>query len=432
VVDRLIEEFRVELAALGVKLPGSTPRPPGALTFVPVDRAQVTLGAASRDLSFVNSQGFRFQHGLNGGATFESRLQVGDVFSVYVQPELTGNEEYGAARLASGYVKLTLFNVELAVGRESLWWGPGRHGSVILSNNAPPLDHVRLGSAEPFLLPWIGEWIGPTKILAFLAELEERRDHPRAKLAGMRATITPFSWLELGASRTIMFNGDDRPRLSVRQYPEVIFRPDAGDDRADAKFRNNSLFAIDADVRIAGLDQYFLPMRDLRLYGEFGWDDTCCESNFIPLRDAISTLVGIHSLGVLGVEGLEANVEYTRSSRLSFRHTQFTSGYWTRGEVLSHYVGTDGEDYWGRLAYRVTDDLMLGVQGNRATLGRTSVRPSVKERRLGVGVDVSYRFRERYAVFGQYLVSDVENRNFRAGDDGIDHLFRVEITRSFR
>jgi hypothetical protein len=27
---------------------------------------------------------------------------------------------------------------------------------------------------------------------------------------------------------------------------------------------------------------------------------------------------------------------------------------------------------------------------------------------------------------------DVTNRNFRSGDDGLDHLFRVELTRSFR
>jgi hypothetical protein len=30
------------------------------------------------------------------------------------------------------------------------------------------------------------------------------------------------------------------------------------------------------------------------------------------------------------------------------------------------------------------------------------------------------------------MISDVKNRNFRAGDDGIDHLVRVEVTRSFR
>ncbi len=79
--------------------------------------------------------------------TFETRAQLGDLVSFYLQPELLANAEYGAARLATGYAKLTLFNVELAVGRESLWWGPSLHGSLILSNNGPPLDQIRLGRA---------------------------------------------------------------------------------------------------------------------------------------------------------------------------------------------------------------------------------------------------------------------------------------------
>jgi hypothetical protein len=45
---------------------------------------------------------------------------------------------------------------------------------------------------------------------------------------------------------------------------------------------------------------------------------------------------------------------------------------------------------------------------------------------------VSYRFAARFSVFAQYLVSDVKNRNFRAGDNGIDQLLRVEFTASFR
>lgn len=46
--------------------------------------------------------------------------------------------------------------------------------------------------------------------------------------------------------------------------------------------------------------------------------------------------------------------------------------------------------------------------------------------------DLSYRFWQHYSIFAQYLLSDVENRGFRPGDDGLDHLVRFELTRSFR
>jgi len=47
-------------------------------------------------------------------------------------------------------------------------------------------------------------------------------------------------------------------------------------------------------------------------------------------------------------------------------------------------------------------------------------------------IDLSYRFWGRYSVFAQYLISDVKNRQFRPGDDGFDHLVRLELNRSFR
>ncbi len=438
VLDRLIEEFQAELASLGVKMDERGPAP-GFVSFFPVDRAQVRTGYAGRGFSFINNQGLRFQNGLNSAATFESRAQIGDFLTLYLQPEFRGNEEFAAGRLATGYAKLTLYNVELLAGRDSLWWGPGLHGSLILSNNAPPLDQVRIGTAEPFLLPWIGKWVGPTKLLFFLARLEKRRDHPRAKLAGMRLTFAPVSVLELGASRTVQFDGDDRPRLRLRDYPRVLFDPEAGEISARRpEFRRHNVVGIDGDLRLHDVHRYYLPARDLRLYGEFSWDDTCCDDNFftanvVPNRDTISGVAGVHLLGLFGQEGLDARFEYAATSRFSFNHFQFRSGYWTRGHVISHFIGTEGQDYFSRVTNWLTPNLMLGVELNRAVSGSTVQDfPGPKERRVGGGIDLSYRFNGKFSIFGAYQLMDTTNRNFRLGDDGFVHLLSVELTRSFR
>jgi len=439
VLDRLIEEFRPELAALGVKIPGELGPAPGFVSFLPVDRAQVRAGYANRSFPFVNGQGLKFQEGANSGMTFESRAQIGDFLTFYVQPEFRGNKEFATGRLAAGYVKLTLYNVELLVGRDSLWWGPGLHGSMILSNNAAPLDQVRIGTAEPFLLPWIGKRVGPTKVLFFLAQLEKRRDDPRAKLAGMRVTFAPVSFLELGASRGIQLNGDKRPRLRLQDYPTALFHPAAGDQsQVGPRFRVNNVVGIDADLRLHDVSRYYLPARDLRLYGEFYWDDTCCPDNFftaniLPNGDAIGGIAGVHLLGLFGREGLDARFEYAATSRLSFNHAQFTSGYWTRGHVISHFIGTEGQDYYARVTNRVTPNVMLGLELNRAVIGSTFAGFSgPKERRVGGGIDLSYRFNHKFSLFGAYQLMDVTNRRFRAGANGLDHLLRLELTRSFR
>ncbi|MBI1735073.1 MAG: hypothetical protein HYR51_07870 [Candidatus Rokubacteria bacterium] len=430
VLDRLRIELRPELASLGVRTNGD-PKP-GFFSFTPVDRAQVRGAYATRDRSIVNEQGLRFQDGWNGGTTFESRAQIGDFLTFYLQPEGQLNEEFGALRLASGYAKLTLWNVELLVGRDSLWWGPGLHGSLIMSNNAPPLDQVRIGSAEPFLLPWVGEYVGPMKLLFFIAELEERRDFPRAKLSGMRATVSPFSFLELGVSRAVMFGGDTRPRLDLEDYPRVLVQPEAGDITTAERFRNNNLFAIDGELRLRNVHRYHLPARDLRLYGEFGWDDTCCQTNIVPLRRAISGLVGVHLLGMFGHD-IDVRAEYTRTSELSYNHRQFRSGYWTRGEVISHFAGTEGDDWFARVVNRLTPNVMLGLELNRATIGRTVLGfTGPKERRVGGAMDLSWNVTDKYAAFWRYQIADVDNRDFQRGANGVDHVVRLEITRSFQ
>src|SRR5213594_1730380 len=442
VLDRLMEEFKAELAGLGVRVPdGATP--PGVFSFTPVDRAQVYAGYANHLLSLVNEQGSSFRRGANGGLTFESRMQIGDFLTFYVQPELLANEDYTSARLATGYLKLTLWNIELLVGRDSLAWGPGYHNALLFSNNAQPLDQIRLGSAEPFLLPWIGQWLGPKKAMIFLAQLEERRDHPFAKLSGMRITTSPASFLELGLSRAVMFDGCC-PYLPLSKYPAAIFDPGFGDVRTHPEERTNNLTSTDFEFRFRNVDRYLPISRDLRLYGEFYWDDTCGEcvssgvgsffaANFLPEGFTVGGVGGVHFLGLFGQDWLDVRVEYARTSTGSYNHDQFQSGYWTRGHVISDFIGTDGQDIFARFSARLTPNLMLGVDIDRATIGNTAaIVQGAQEKRFGGGLDVSYRFWDHYSLFVQYLISDGKNRHFVPGDDRLEHVVRLELTRSFR
>jgi len=262
----------------------------------------------------------------------------------------------------------------------------------------------------------------------------------------MRLTFAPASFLELGASRAVLFDGGG-PYLPLRKYPSAIFPFDSsfGDNPSRPEERTDSLTGLDADLRLRNVDRYFFPSRDLRLYGEFYWDDTCGEcgpssgighwfaSNLLPKGSSTGGVGGVHLLGLFGQDWLDARFEYAKTSPLSLDHAQFQSGYWTRGHVISDFIGTNGSDYFARLAARLASGLMLGFEIDRAIIGSTvDLFPGPQQRRLGGGIDVSYRFLDRYSLFAQYLISDVKNRQFRPGDDGFEHLVRLELTRSFR
>src|SRR5947208_9839197 len=65
VLDRLMEELKVELTSLGLRTSeGGTA--PGFFAFTPIDRAQAFGAYANHQFSLVNSQGRTFKRGVNG------------------------------------------------------------------------------------------------------------------------------------------------------------------------------------------------------------------------------------------------------------------------------------------------------------------------------------------------------------------------------
>jgi len=97
-LDRLIEEFRPELAALGVEAPVVLGPPPGFLTLKPVDKLRVGIGYASKQVPLLNSQGERFEKRLNTRVALQGRAQMGDFLSLYLNPEFHGDEERTVVR----------------------------------------------------------------------------------------------------------------------------------------------------------------------------------------------------------------------------------------------------------------------------------------------------------------------------------------------
>lgn len=73
VLDRLMEDLKVELAGLGVRLSEGAP-PRGVFSFTAVDRAQVYAGYANHLFSLVNEQGKSFRRGANGGLTCRTKF----------------------------------------------------------------------------------------------------------------------------------------------------------------------------------------------------------------------------------------------------------------------------------------------------------------------------------------------------------------------
>jgi len=425
-LEDLKEEFREELSIIEEEARGLKPRP---RIVEPVERVQVRSGYAENDIRLENSQGELLREGLNSRFAFSSRAQLGDFLSLYGHPEFLLNEEESKGRLVEGYLKLTYYNVELEVGRESVWWGPGFHGAMLFSNNAEPLDLVKLSSAEPFPLPWFLKSLGPVKLTFFLARLEKDRDFPRAKLAAWRINFTPSPLIEVGVARVVEFGGKGRPTVKWQDIPKILVE---SNDKPESKFNTNQIYSIDATLRLRDIARYVPIARDLEVYGELGVDDTCCEDVFWPLKPAF--LVGMYTPNLFQRPNMDFRVEYTLTTSYSFTHGIYSTGYSYKGNPIAHFIGTKGDDLYMRFTRRLDKNWLLGMEADNATVGSTQADQAfgTKEKRRFAGIDISYRYSRSWSFFAAYRLQRTENIGFVSGKDDTNNVLTLGVTHSFR
>ncbi|MBI5166980.1 MAG: hypothetical protein HY998_04465 [candidate division NC10 bacterium] len=428
-VRDLIEEFEPELASLGVEPVLKKVKPPPFFFLKPVDKIEARFGYSEGDFRRENSQGELLREGLNSRFAFSSRAQLGDFLSLYGHPEFLLNEEESKGRLVEGYLKLTYYNVELEVGRESVWWGPGFHGAMLFSNNAEPLDLVKLSSAEPFPLPWFLKSLGPVKLTFFLARLEKDRDFPRAKLAAWRINFTPSPLIEVGVARVVQFGGKGRPTVKWQDIPKILVE---SNDKPESKFNTNQIYSIDATLRLRDIGRYVPIARDLEVYGELGVDDTCCEDVFWPLKPAF--LVGMYTPNLFQRPNMDFRVEYTLTTSNSFTHGIYSTGYSYKGNPIAHFIGTKGDDLYMRFTRRLDNNWLLGLEADNATVGSTQVGQAfgTKEKRKFAGIDISYRYSKPWSFFAAYRLQRTENIGFVSGKDDTNNVLTLGVTHSFR
>ncbi|MGD0265620.1 MAG: capsule assembly Wzi family protein [Candidatus Methylomirabilota bacterium] len=317
ILDDLMEELAPELEAMAVRKGDDEFAGQPWLSVQPLSHLQTSAFAATRDTTPENSQGLKLAKGANGTVGFDSYFQVSDFLSGYLYPEFQANDHDRNGRLVEGYVKLKLSNLALHIGRESLWWGPGYHGSMILSNNAPPPDQIRIGTDEPIILPWVFKYLGPTRMELLYARLEADRDHPHAILGSWRVDFSPLQFLELGYARTVQMGGQGRPPMSALNYLGALV---ISSDNINSKYQTNQLYTADATLRLHDVDRVFPLSKDLTMYTEMEVDDTCCKNIVWPIKPGY--MVGLYLPNFLQRNDTEFRVEWAGRNSASRRWAQ--------------------------------------------------------------------------------------------------------------
>ncbi|MGA2814591.1 MAG: capsule assembly Wzi family protein, partial [Candidatus Acidiferrum sp.] len=200
------------------------------------------------------------------------------------------------------YVGVNLNNWQLLVGQQSLSWGPGVGGSLLWSDNAEPVNMVRLVNSEPIRLPGILKHLGPLRLDEFLGKLRDHPYTPHPYIFGQKVNFKPWSFLEFGVGRTSTIGGQGGDPLTFGNFVDLVFSRTSSTTE-DHSIPGDSHSNLDWTFYVPRVHKYLV------FYGEFYADDFHAfrtpKNNPYPYRP------GIYLTRFPGIPKLDFHAEIT-------------------------------------------------------------------------------------------------------------------------
>jgi len=237
------------------------------------------------------------------------------------------------------YLKYQWKTLQLTFGKEDLWWGPGRRGDLLLSNNAEAREMIRIENYPAVTLPWILRYLGGLRVNFFLSRLEDNRpgiDEPI--MGGLKLSIAPNENLVISANRTFLYGGSGMDE-DFRAFFDAFFAREG--KNGDGNVIGNQIGGISAVWRISSETQPIV------IYGEVAGED---EAQYLPYKVAVIAGVYLPRLGSnrnLDVRFEVAATDFANESPVWYRHGTYPYTY--KGRIMGHPLGQDASDIYVEL-----------------------------------------------------------------------------------
>lgn len=148
-------------------------------------------------------------------------------------PFPTGIGETNRFQLLDSTASVNINNLQISVGNQSEWLGPGESGSFLMDNNAPPFPMVKIDDVVPRHIPGLSKVLGPARAEFFVGQLSGQhweycaltscRSYPgypgivgpsivpQPLIHGEKVSFQPTPNFEFGMGITAMFGGPGLP-----------------------------------------------------------------------------------------------------------------------------------------------------------------------------------------------------------------------------
>jgi len=298
--------------------------------------------------------------------------------------------------LERGYVNAEVGPVAVEGGRDILVLGPGARAQMMVSENAAPLDMIRLSTSHPLKIPRIPVAV---EALGAVAWLRDPQTYHNTNLTILRAQLDLFDQFELGGTQLLQIEGDGAPHLSFGDAIAEHFT------RKGLVSNGGYQNGLDYSNRRISFDGTYTMkfLRGARVYYEVAFEDLRKHIVDAWVYDG-DHLAGVYmpALTKSGKHGFV--VEYQHIGISSQTHSTYTSGMTNAGFALGTPLGPDSWSLyaaarldlpfrtwllpWFEVVRRSSDTYMRVDYG---PISRTSYGTEETRTRLGVQAQVLWR-----------------------------------------
>lgn len=243
-------------------------------------------------------------------------------------------------QLLDAYAGINFRGWQISFGNQSLSWGPGVGGSLLLSNNAAPFPMLRISPAEAVEIPGLSKIFGPFHLEQFYGRIDGHPGASQPWIYGQKISFKPFHSLEFAYGRTTLIGGTKHPLTSRLFFESLLGRVDAAQN------------SVPGDSRTAVEWTWQLPKMHgwATFYGELEDDD-----DPIPLQNPGKSVLrpGIYLPRLPLLPKWDVHFEWTTSTspgrgplqsrgELNYWNLDYTSGYTNDGSLMGNTVGREG------------------------------------------------------------------------------------------
>jgi len=298
-----------------------------------------TQGRASMDLWGSTGKRFVFDE------RFTGILEKEKIFEQKVSPTLT-TWRGGEFLTDWSYFRFQLPWFSLSLGRSEKWWGTGRFGTLLLSDNAQTFDAMDLRYSY--------RWLDFRSFAGILSADSGRY------FSGHRLGVSLPHKVDLGASEVVVYQS--RHPVPAYLNPLLPYYAVQHNERGD----DNILWALDASWRPGGGTKW---------YGELLMDDVIYQQGETPAPQKLGFLGGLHWSDPLRLPDTDFKAEYAGIEKWVYTHRRSGNRYVGADttQVLGHWLGTDGEALDLRLEHRFHPRLNLGLGFSQTRHGEGEV-----------------------------------------------------------